>query len=381
MKNPFSVLLDSVNPFTKAGSSPNLTQSQLVQYQLFDILSGVQDSLFLVDKNKGITLANKAALNLSGSELDQVVGRQFGQVIKLYSSSQDVTDTIFANDVVTKEDLRLVLTGKKPDGKQIIVKVGSSPIQNHQGNVGWVITLHDATIESQFEAMKTNFVSVAAHELRTPLTSIKGYLSVFMGDYKDKLNADQQDLLNHVVGNTERLLVLIENLLNVSRIERGAMNFNPEGLDYVPLVHQIVDDFTERAAEKNIQLKFTDPASAIPKINADKVRLGEVLSNLISNAISYTPPNGIVKVWVEIVGNEVVTHVADNGKGIPQDAIGHLFTKFYRITDGLTQDANSQGNGLGLYISKSIIDMHHGRIWVESEVGKGSRFSFSIPLT
>lgn len=373
IKNIFSRLT------SKGGSEPASESSGMSHDQLLTVLSGVQDGLVLVDKNKNITLANTAALALSETKLEQMVGKQFREVIQLYSSNQDVTDTIFTNNVVTKEDLRFFGANKK-NNKQIIVKVGSSPIQNIDQSLGWVITLHDATIESQFEAMKTNFVSVAAHELRTPLTSIKGYLSVFMEDYKDKLNTDQKDLLTHVAGNTERLLVLIENLLNVSRIERGAMNFNPEGLEYAQLVRQIVDDFNERAAEKNIQLKFTDPVTPLPKVNADKVRIGEVLSNLISNAINYTPPNGIVEVWVEVSGNEIVTHVADNGKGIPKEAVGHLFTKFYRITDGLTQDANSQGNGLGLYISKSIIDMHHGRIWVESEVGKGSRFSFSIPL-
>ena len=132
--------------------------------------------------------------------------------------------------------------------------------------------------------------------------------------------------------------------------------------------------------KKNIQLSFIKPTNKLPALKVDKVRMSEVLSNLIGNAINYTNPNGKVVVSVEQKGNEIITNVADTGIGIPADAIPHLFTKFFRVTEGLTQQAASQGNGLGLYISKSIVDMHHGKIWINSQVGKGSVFSFSIPV-
>lgn len=242
---------------------------------------------------------------------------------------------------------------------------------------------HDETAkqasEKSLEEMKMGFVSIAAHELRTPLTSIKGYLSVFIKDYKDQLNPDQKDLLAHISSNTERVLALVENLLSVSRIERGAMNFNPESINWSSFVAELVGDFNERAVEKNIQLKFIPPTQDLPIIRADKIRMSEVLSNLISNAINYTNPGGRIEVSTLQLQSNVITYVADNGKGIPKEAAEKLFTKFYRVTDGLKQD--SQGNGLGLYISKAIMDMHHGKIWVDSEEGKGTRFSFSLPLT
>src|SRR3989344_5913409 len=222
---------------------------------------------------------------------------------------------------------------------------------------------------NQLEDMKMGFVSLAAHELRTPLTAIKGYISVYLKDYKDTLNKDQADLLNHALSNTDRVLVLVENLLNVSRVERGALSFNPESIDYVSIISQIVSDFRERAIEKNIQLDFVSPDQNIPQIKADKVRISEVLSNLISNAINYTNPGGKVQISVHLQQDEVWTCIADNGPGIPEEAIPKLFTKFFRVTSGLTQNQNSQGNGLGLYISKAIVDMHHGKIWVESKVG------------
>jgi len=234
---------------------------------------------------------------------------------------------------------------------------------------------------SPLDEMKSNFVSIAAHELRTPLTSIKGYLSVYMNDYKDKLDEDQKSLLGHISNATEELLGLVENLLNVSRIERGAMNLNLAEVNWDEVLKGVADDFNERAGQKNIQLKFVQSVG-LPPIKVDKVRVLEVISNLVSNAINYTNPGGTVQIWAEKGSdNDIVTHVADNGQGIPADAIPNLFTKFYRVTQGLTQgNTNSEGNGLGLYISKAIVDMHHGKIWVESEVGRGSRFSFSLPL-
>ena len=142
------------------------------------------------------------------------------------------------------------------------------------------------------------------------------------------------------------------------------------------LVKQSVDDFTSSAAEKQIALKLVDPSAALPKVNADKLRIVEGLSNLLANAVNYTPPGGSVTVWLELKNNEVITHITDTGEGIAKEVLPHLFSKFYRGNGKLSQGA--KGTGLGLYISKSIVDMHKGKIWVESIQGKGSTFSFSL---
>jgi len=267
-----------------------------------------------------------------------------------------------------------VLTGlfKKIEEKETVPRL--QVVQQPQ-----IPGMPQAKEDHSLDEMKSNFVSIAAHELRTPLTSIKGYLSVYMNDYKDKLDSDQRALLNHIGSATEELLALVENLLNVSRIERGAMNLSLTEVNWADLVKGVVDDFAPRATQKNIQLKFV-PSVPLPSIKVDKVRVVEVISNLLSNAINYTNPGGTIQVWVESGQGEVVTHVGDNGQGIPKQAIPNLFNKFYRVSNGLTQNTNPDGNGLGLYISKAIVDMHRGKIWVESEVGKGSRFSFSLPL-
>ena len=208
--------------------------------------------------------------------------------------------------------------------------------------------------------------------------SYQPYLDVFTKENSDKLSDDAKGLLNKVAIATQQLQALVENLLSVSKIERGALKTNMERIDYLTIVKQITDEINVRAKDKNIKLTVEWPKVQSLIIEADKVRIGEVIMNLLSNAINYTPANGTIKVWLENDANSVTTCIADSGQGIPKEAIPHLFGKFFRVVQKLGQESKS--NGLGLYITKSVIDLHHGRIWVDSEVGKGSTFSFTLPL-
>lgn len=354
------------------------TNSGIDFNQLGVVMSGIRDGVVVLDTNKNIVFLNQSAIKLIGTEASGIIGHQFNQLLKLYDKNKEIVDEIYSG--LTMANLRMTLAVQATPPKESFVNLTATKLPEGI-NMGWVITMHDVCIEHGVEEMRMGFVSIAAHELRTPITSIKGYLEAFMDDYRDKLNDDQKGLLDHIKDNAERLAALVENLLNVSRVERGTMSLNSEGVDWDKLVKDMVEDLHERAAEKNIQLTFTRATQTLPNIKVDKVRIAEVLSNLIGNAINYTNPNGIVTVSVEQKDNEIITHITDSGIGIPQDAIQHLFTKFFRVTQGLTQQQYSQGNGLGLYISKAIIDMHHGKIWVNSEIGKGSVFSFSIPIS
>lgn len=391
MDNPISSLITRLLTYhpdffdhKQRGSTLNKMMSW--QLRLNTILSGIQDCVFIFDVQKNIVAANPLAEQLFKLSANYMLGKKLEQIGKLTDNTQDITALIFpffprseANQYFSKENIKVISIVAK-QAKEYIVRVKSTQIWQDGVAVGWVVALEDMSAQKQLEEMKLGFVSIAAHELRTPLTSIKGYLSVFIGDYQSTLNDDQKDLLNHISNNTERLLALVENLLSVSRIERGAVGLALESLDWLNMAKQIVEDLHEQAAQKNITLSFKPLVSSLPAVKADKIRVGEVLSNLITNAIHYTNPGGKIEVTVGLQGNFVITHVSDNGQGIPKEAIPHLFTKFYRVDNGLTMNKNPQGNGLGLYISKSIVDMHQGKIWVESTVGKGSVFSFSLPL-
>lgn len=374
-------ILSAIKSSFGASSKPVVQDQPTVKDQgvgldsINKILSGIDDAIILAGEDQKVLLVNASAETLIGLPKDKIVGQSLSSIIKFYSKEQDITPALWKPQSL--EDIKMKFVGQTAS-KDILVNIKVSNFTQCLG-CSWMISLHDISVEKGTEEMKMGFVSVAAHELRTPITSIKGYLDVFMNDYKDKLNEDQKGLLAHMKDNTDRLGILVENLLNVSRVERGSLSLNSEGTDWTALVNSTVEDLHERATEKNIQLEFKKPETPIPSVKVDKVRMSEVIANLITNAINYTNPNGKIIVSVEQKEHEIVTSVTDTGIGIPADAISHLFTKFFRVTDGLTQQASSQGNGLGLYISKSIVEMHKGKIWVESTVGKGSTFSFSIP--
>lgn len=364
--------------------SLKLTKTSGQINQLIASLDGVTDGVIVLDSNRRVVFLNKSAQNLTELTLAESFGKGFDELFKFYRQQDQINSFEICPNILDLKDDRMVLDER---GIKIITKSGKENLVNltseitreaHTVNLGAILTLHDASKDQEFESMKIDFVSMAAHELRTPITSIHGYLDVFMKENTANLSADGKDLLDKVAVATQQLQALVENLLSVSKIERGALRTNMERVDYLIIVKQIVDEINVRARDKNIKLTLELPKLDKLIMEADKIRIGEVMMNLLSNAINYTPANGTIKVWLENDAQSVTTHIQDSGQGIPKEAIPHLFGKFFRVVQKLGQESKS--NGLGLYITKSIIDLHHGRIWVESEVGKGSTFSFTLPL-
>lgn len=233
--------------------------------------------------------------------------------------------------------------------------------------------------EAQLERMKLDFVAMSAHELRTPLTTVVGYLSFLMEDPVtiNKLASEEKEILNRAFLNATRLGKLIDNLLVVSRIEKGRMSLNLQPVQLEDLIDRIIKELKNLAQMKKIYLEFQAPNQPLPMVLGDRLRIEEVVSNLVGNAINYTSLGG-VSLSIARHEDELVVAVKDTGQGIPKEARAHLFTKFFRVKAPL--EAGTKGTGLGLYISKNIIDAHKGRIWVESEAGKGSTFYFSLPI-
>lgn len=347
------------------------------------ILSGVKDVVIAVDLKRNIFTINKAAENLLELTPAQILGKPINEIIRIFDKEAEIMQDSycpiitggFEGSVFAKNDLKLVSV---IDKSSFVNLISSQIKEGEKVNLGCILTIHDVTEEKRFEDMKLDFVSMAAHELRTPLTSIKGYLYVFIRDYYKTFDDKQKTILKKLNISTQRLVSLVENLLNVTRIERGTLNINLQEIDWVENVRSVIGEIIDQARDKKIELLFDAPSEPLPKVYADQLRIDEVLSNLLSNAINYSFAGGKIRVWVELSGNELITHVADTGQGIPKDAIPHLFTKFFRVAGKLEQ--GSKGTGLGLYIAKSIINLHHGRIWVESELGKGSTFYFTLPV-
>lgn len=346
------------------------------------VLSTIDDAVIAVDLNRNINFFNRAAEGLTGFGANQVVGKPISSIMKIFDKKDEISPLTYCPISTTNSDSllfsreNLELVGNE---KQAFVNLTSRQIKEGAAhNLGCIMTLHDITREKQLEAMKMDFVSMAAHELRTPLTSIKGYLSVFIQENEHKFNPDQMMFLQRIGLSTQQLLNLVENLLNVSRVERGTFSVFRQPMDWIDLVKHSVSDLTNRAKEKKIILRYVDSGLQHLSVEADKLKIVEVLNNLIANAINYTHSGGTIWVWVEISHGMAVTHIKDTGIGIPKEAVPHLFSKFFRAHDKLEM---VKGTGLGLYISKAIVELHHGKIWVQSEQGKGSVFSFSLPIS
>jgi two-component system, OmpR family, phosphate regulon sensor histidine kinase PhoR len=193
-----------------------------------------------------------------------------------------------------------------------------------------------------------------------------------------KFTEEEKKFLDRADASTATLNKLIENLLTVSKIEQGKMKLTFKNINLSEIIINSIDEFSKLAQAKGLNLRFEKPDTEIPEISADSLRIGEVVTNLVNNAIAYTQQGEIV-VRIKANSDSVTTSVSDTGQGIPEDALPHLFTKFFRVQGVL--EAGSKGTGLGLNISKNIVEAHQGRIWVVSKLGKGSTFFFSLPIT
>lgn len=231
------------------------------------------------------------------------------------------------------------------------------------------------------DKLKDEFVSLASHELRTPMTVIKSYLWMILEKEAATLSEKQKMYIDRAYTSTQRLINLVNDMLNVSRIESGRLTLAIRPIDIIELVNSVYVEMLPKAQEQKINLEFVKPAEALSKVQADPERIEEVLINLIGNSLKFTGEGGIIKISITnnpLEKTETIS-VTDNGKGISKEDITKLFQKFSMVGNNYLVKQNAQGTGLGLYLSKSIIDLHGGKIWVESEgVGKGSKFSFTL---
>ena len=348
--------------------------------KLTTVMQSIVDGVLALDLEGNIILVNPPALTMLGLDSEDVLSKKLDDVLTMFDGDQRMLGRNFIpaeapekdTIVVQKRNLKIVTNS----GKQLFVNLTSSSIkEGNQVGLGAIITLNDVSKEKEFEEMKLDFVSMAAHELRTPLTAIRGYLSVLQEEVAESLSKEQKSFLDKAFISSSQLASLVENLLSVSRIERGAMKLDMVSADWRAILEESINNFLPLASEKGVNLSLKCPEK-LPKVFVDKFRISEVLSNLVGNAIAYTKPDGNIEITTEVGRDEITTHIKDSGQGIPESAQSRLFTKFFRVSGILEQ--GSKGTGLGLYISKAIIDLHKGKIWVASKLGVGSTFSFTV---
>jgi signal transduction histidine kinase len=345
-------LQQSFNQNTTHFSS--LNQSAAAVNKLFETtVSETTDPVIVLNRNFEVKYINSSVENFSGLKRMDINGRRIDQFVRFYDkNNNEILPSVYApvkkentpGKIFSHSETKIVSNINRQSFADITVL---QPELGEAIDVSCVILFQDKTKEKQLEAMKLDFVSMAAHELRTPLTSIKGYISVFIKENEQKLTADQMMFITRINTSTQQLAGLVENLLSVSRVERGAMSLHTQIVDWVANVKSQVETFEHRSDEKRIKLTFISPKDKIPSVQVDLVRINEVVNNLVSNALNYTEPMGKIDIWIEHKDGLVFTHVKDTGKGIPKEALNRLFEKFFRVQGGPAEQA-SKGNGLGL---------------------------------
>jgi PAS domain S-box-containing protein len=373
--------LDTVATKLQQTISRDASETALIEAErgkLRTVLNSMSDGVFAMDRSGRIILFNKAASELTGRSIEEVAGQLAEKVLPFRAAGQLVMTRWLATHPGTSHKVGewKGLELYTADGRVLFVDVQAIVLKSDPNGIDALVTFHDLTSTRQLEEMKIDFVALAAHELRTPLTEIKGYLDILASEAKS-LTKSNREFLDRSIASANNLSGLVHNLLNVSRIEHGELGFRPEPIDFGAFLHEVTAEMRGAAASQHRSLVTHIPAK-LPTVNADTTGLREVVVNLIDNAINNTPSGtGKIEIAAAAKSGEIEVSVKDNGTGIPDSALPHLFSKFFRVSE---MKATTRGTGLGLYICKAILDAHGGAIWVDSKLGSGSTFTFRLPL-
>ena len=355
-----------------------LKQQQVEAAKSQAILEGVADGVLFADASGRIILFNPAAERILEIPRQQAIGRSIREMLGLYGVEgrkwlAALEDWAAHPADRTPEDFvaeRLQLGDR-------VVSVHASPVIRGTEYLGTVSVFRDITAEVEADRAKSEFISTVSHELRTPMTSIKGYADLLMLGMAGPLSDQQKHFISIIRNNAERMVALVSDLLDISRIESGRVQLDLRAIPIREVVMQVVGTLQGRAQNKNIALQVDVPET-LPLVWGDSNRVAQILTNLISNAVQYTPPGGRVTISARPNGDMMEVSVADTGIGISKEDQRKIFDRFFRADDPLVQE--TPGTGLGLPITASLVQMHGGQIWVESELGEGSTFTFTLPL-
>lgn len=356
-----------------AGASNALTRLQMVleteQRKLTSLISSLADGVFMLDNEKKILIINDSArrfLRLSPSTSGQTPS--FFEILSSFPREYDlvpIIEKVSANRLPLR-DLEVTLGTN-------VFQTFITPVVSENKTIGISFLLHDITLEKNLNKIKEDFTSMMVHELRAPLAAVKDS-SELMIENKKLTEQDREELLSIINSQSKLLLEEIADLLDASKIEAGMLTINKSADDLGKAVSQTVKTFLPMSEKLSVNLSVK--ISPLPPVLFDKTRITQAMNNLISNSLKFTPKGGQIKVEASAVGSFAKVSVTDNGVGIPADKQKDLFTRFYQVQN--TQ--HPQGSGLGLYVTKGIVEAHQGKIQLESEEGKGTIVSFYLPL-
>jgi PAS domain S-box-containing protein len=342
------------------------------------MLEASADGVLILDNAQRITVFNRALARMSGYEADSAIGLPHDDVIALDARRAGLTlSEASAGGWPLADNSSFFVEGdlRRQDGSHTPVSITYAALFDQDERlVNIIANVRDMTRLREADELKNTFISIISHELKTPVALIKGYAGTLRREDARWDAATVRDSAAVIEEEADHLTELIDNLLDASRLQAGGIKLNISDVALDQLARHMAEKYSVEAAQHPIELSFP---IGFPTVPGDSTRLENVLSNLINNAIKYSPAGGPINLAGRVTPQEVIVTVADRGIGIPLDEQGRIFERFYRVDDQLSRQ--TQGSGLGLYLAKAIVDAHRGRIWVESTPGKGAAFSFALP--
>ncbi len=344
------------------------------------LFTSIGDGAISTDEFGRITRVNPAAQVLLGYSEQELIGTWFPKkivAVTLDDRPLNLIDRPITKAFLTGKPITEKMYYRRKNGQKVPVSINVSPILLDGKPLGAIEVFRDITLEQQVDRMKSEFISLASHQLRTPLSAIKTYTHMLSDGYMGKLTSAQKKSLNTIIGATDRMNQLISTLLNITRIESGTIAVTPKLIKLDKLTEEVLSELDLMATSKNISLSLKLKGTHTTTLKTDSLIVKEVITNLVSNAIKYTPEAGQIKVIMRLRQADIQVEVTDSGWGIPLSAHEQIFSKFFRAPNIIERETT--GTGLGLYLVKGLLETLGGKIWFKSEEGQGTSFFFSLP--
>ncbi|MBS1597043.1 MAG: HAMP domain-containing protein [Bacteroidetes bacterium] len=361
LANSFNVMASRLDEYENS----NLSKIKFEKSRIETIINQMRDGIIGLDDKKNILFLNQVAQKLLGLKEADILGRYAPDI----ALKNDLMRTLLQEDEEKKE-LKIFAENKESFFNKDIFQV-----TNNEQVIGSVIVLRNITFFHELNEAKTNFIATVSHELKTPISSIKMSAQLLNDDRVGPLNGEQQELIRSIRDDSERLLKITGELLNISQAETGQIFLNIRPVDPKKIIDHALETIKKQAKEKNIQIVLNVPEH-LPLVQADDEKTVWVLTNFLSNAIRYSYEQSTITISTSISDKYIQVNVADSGQGIPPAYIGKIFNRYFRVPG-----TKKEGTGLGLAISKDFIEAQEGTISVKSEQGVGSTFSFTLKLS
>lgn len=348
------------------------------------ILLSIGDGLLVTDEKGVVIIMNKTAEKLFGKKSNETIGKVFSEVVVFENEKglpialeQYQAKTVLNNNAITSLSTYYY---RRKDKTKFPVAIMATPVIFKGRVIGAIKIFRDITSEREIDKAKTEFVSLASHQLRTPLSTVNWYAEMLLAGDVGELNEKQKKYLDEVYRSNQRMVELVNALLDVSSLELGTFIVEPESIDIIKLAQSVIDEQKPQINARKISFSFLFEKN-IGVMRADPKHLRMVVQNILSNAVKYTPEGGKINISISLAEkNNVLLKVIDNGYGIPKNQQDKIFTKLFRADN--VRDKDTDGTGLGLYIVKSIVENSGGKVWFKSfgEGDKGTVFYVKLPL-